>query len=100
VRGDHDYLLEFEIRDADGEIVNITNCTPRFKMQRYGESTLTLDKEGFIVNGTLGLCQVLIEDELLNKSGEFYAEVQITWTSGKVLTAPNINVKILKDLPW
>jgi len=99
VRSDQNYYLEFEIRDSDGEIVNIEGCSVRFKMQRYGENVLTLDKEGKIVNGSLGLCQVLIENELASLSGEFHAEVQITWLSGKVLTVPSINVKILKDLP-
>lgn len=99
VRGDKTYFLEFEVRDADGEIVDLSYCGIDFKMQKYGEATLTLDKSGSIVNGTLGICQILIAEELVNKAGEFYAELQITWPTGKILTAPNIYVKILKDLP-
>ena len=99
VRSDKNYYLEFEVRDSSGKIVNISSCTIRFKMQRYGSPSLIIDKEGKVTSGSLGLCQVYIEDELLNLSGEFFAEVQITWSSGKVLTAPSINVKILKDLP-
>ena len=101
VRGDQNYLLEFEVKDADGEIVDITGCSLGFKMQKYGESTLTLDKAGSIITGTLGLCQVLIEDELIDKSGEFYAELEIRWSglNPKILTCPDIYVKILKDLP-
>lgn len=99
VRGDKNYYLEFEVRDADGTVVDITGASVTFKMQKYGQSTLTLDKGGSIVNGTSGLCQVLIATELVSTYGEFLAELQITWPTNKVLTAPNIYVKILKDLP-
>lgn len=100
VRGDSNYYLEFEVRDGDGEIVDLSGSSVIFKMQKYGESTLTLSKAGNVVSGTLGLCQVYIETELQNKSGEFHAELQITWpASSKILTAPGINVKILQDLP-
>lgn len=99
VRGDRNYYLEFEVRDADGEIVDLSGCSIGFKMQRYNQSTLTIDKAGSVLNGTLGLCQVLIQEELVNKWGEYHAELEIRWPSGKILTAPDIYVKILKDLP-
>jgi len=99
VRGDKNYILEFEVRDADGEIVNLENCSIGFKMQKYGEATLTLDKEGTVIDAASGLCQILIEEELVNKSGEYFAELEIRWPTGKILSAPNIYVKILKDLP-
>jgi len=101
VRGDQNYFLEFEVKDADGEIVDITGCSIGFKLQKYGQCTLTLDKAGSVVDGTLGLCQVFIATELTNTMGEFYAELEIRWYGGdpKILTAPDIYVKILKDLP-
>lgn len=99
VRGDRNYYLEFEVRDAEGEIVDITGCSIGFKMQKYSSSSLTLNKTGEILNGTLGLCQVLIANELINESGDFYAELEIRWPTGKILTAPEIYIKILKDLP-
>ena len=99
VRGDVNYILEFEVRDADGDIVDITGCSIGFKMQKYGLSTLGLDKPGYVVTGASGICQVLIASELQNVNGEYHAELEIRWQSGKILTAPNIYVKILKDLP-
>ena len=100
VRGDKNFLLEFSVLEADGEIVDLTGASIDFRMQRYGESTLTLDKAGEVTNGTLGLCQVKIEQELVDLSGEFFAELQITWIAeGKVLTVPGISIKVLKDLP-
>jgi len=99
VEGDCNYFLEFEVRDADGEIVDLSGCSIGFKMQRYGDSTLTLDKAGQIADGPNGICQIMIETELTNKFGEFYAELEIRWPGGKILTAPNIYCKILRQLP-
>lgn len=100
VRGDRVYYLEFEVRDADGDLVDLTGCSIGFKMQKYGETSLTLNKSGQVIApGSLGVCQILIEDELTNVSGEFIAELEIRWPSGKILTAPDIYVKILSDLP-
>lgn len=99
VRGDQKYFLEFEIRDADSQIVDITGSSITLKLQKYGESTLTLSKVGSILDGPAGLCQVHIATELVNKWGEYSAELEIRWPTGKILTAPEIYVKILKDLP-
>jgi len=79
--------------------VDITNSSIGFKMQKYSQSTLTIDKAGSVYDGTLGLCQILIENELINTSGEFIAELEIRWTTGKILSAPDISVKVVKDLP-
>lgn len=100
IRNDKNYYLTLEVREADGSLVNLTGSTVLFKLQKYGSSTLLMEKEGSVVSpGSLGLCQVYIASELVSKDGEFIAELEITWPSGKVLTAPEINVKILKDLP-
>jgi len=68
-------------------------------MQKYDESTLTLSKAGSVVSGSLGICEVYIAEELVSRDGEYFAELEIRWTTGKVLTAPSISVKVLKDLP-
>lgn len=100
VKGDRTYYLEFEVRDADGDLVDLTGCSIGFKMQKYGESDLTLNKAGQVISpGSLGVCQILIENELVNESGEYIAELEIRWPTGKILTAPSIYVKILQDLP-
>lgn len=99
VRNDRNYYLDFDVKDSSGRVLDLTGSSIHFAMQRYGEKTLTLDKAGEVVNGTLGTCRVFIEDEL-NREGEYFAELQITWLSeGKVLTIPDIGIKVLRDLP-
>jgi hypothetical protein len=100
VRGDVNYSIVFTVLDAHGDIVDLTNSSIVFKVQQYGHDTLLFEKEGAIVNGTLGICEIPIGDEFKTVSGEFYAELQITWLlENKTLTVPDINIKVLRDLP-
>lgn len=99
VKGDANYILEFTVTDANGDNVDITGASVIFKMQKYNQSTLTLNKAGSVTNGTLGYCQILIGTELVNKSGRYRCELEIEWSYGMLLTAPEINCTILKDLP-
>lgn len=99
VRNDQNFYQEFDIADYLGETVDITGCSIGLKLQRYGSGNLVVNKQCEVLDGTLGLCRVFIEDEIKSLSGEFAAELEIRWPSGKILTAPDIFVKILKDLP-
>lgn len=106
VRRDKNYYLEFEVRDSEGELVDISDCKASeggsivFKVQKYSESTICFEKIGDVVNGTLGLCQILIEEEFNNFSGKYRSELELNFKSGKTLTVPNIIVEIIKDLPF
>lgn len=99
IRGDKNYIVEFEVRDAEGEIADLSEVTEiRFKMKEYGATSLLIDEPATVVPpGTQGLCQVLIKEQLKDFSGECYAELEFSW-GDKILTAPNIFVKVLKDL--
>lgn len=99
MRNDREYFIEFEVKDSDGDVVDITGSNIYFKLQKYGSSTLTMNKLCSIVNGTAGICRIYIYDELVDESGDFHAELEVQWSSGKKLTAPSISIQVLKDLP-
>jgi len=100
VRGDQNYYLEFEVKDSDGEIVDLTGSTITFSVQEYGQPSLLIDhKVGEVIDGTLGLCRVFIGTEFSNVEGEYCGELQINFPGDKILTAPNIFIKVIKDLP-
>ena len=98
VRNDRNFPFQVEILDAEGDIVDITNSSLTLKVQSYRNSEDNFSISGTIINGTLGLAQFFFTDELVNRSGEYRAEVEIEWTSGKILTVPELVFKILKDL--
>lgn len=99
IKGDSGYIIEFQVKDADGNIVDIEGCSVLFNIQKYGSSTLLFSLPGTVTNGTLGYCQFEVGTSLANASGAYSAEIQIEWGSGKILTVPNLSVKVLKDLP-
>jgi len=100
VRNDANFYLEFYIKDAEGNAVDLTNVsTITFKMQSYDGGSLVADINGEVTSATNGICRFLVGAQLANIDGDYVAEIQITYTSGKIITAPEISVKVIKDLP-
>jgi len=100
VRNDANYVLQFYIKDQDGNAVNLTDVSSlTLKIQKYGTSTLHASISGSVVNATEGICQFTVQDEFTAVTGDFKAEVEITYSSGKTITAPEIYIKVIPDLP-
>ena len=103
VRNDKNYYVQHTIKDASGDVIDITSYVPEWRFQKYGESTLLFYITGEIVTGSLGICKFKITDELQDRSGEFYSEVQLTKIDVSegtiVVTAPDVFVKVIEDLP-
>jgi len=99
VRNDTNFYIEFVVKDAEGNIVNLENSTVIFKMQSYSGGSLVANIAGEVPVGSDGICKFLITDELDNLIGEFQAEIQITYSGGRIITAPDISVRVIPDLP-
>jgi len=97
VRGDRNFYLEFTILDADGNVVNLTNATPKLKWKNYSDGSVN-SITGEVVNATEGTCRFLVQDEFVGVTGEFKAEIEITYSDGKIITAPNLCIKVIPDL--
>lgn len=68
-------------------------------MQSFKGGSLVANISGEITDETNGVCRFLITDELSDITGEYAAEIQITYTGGRIITAPDISVKVIADLP-
>ena len=69
------------------------------KIKKYGESSLFADIQGNVIgDGKDGKCEFPIGETFKDSVGEFKAEIEITYSSGKVLTAPEIAIKVIPDL--
>ena len=97
VRGDKNFYLQFTILDSDGNAVDLTNATPKLKWQKYTDGTV-YEITGEVVDATAGTCKFLVKDEFVGVTGEFKAEIEITYSDGKVITAPNLTIKVIPDL--
>jgi len=98
VRNDRNYWIQFHILDPDSNPIDLTDCTPKLKIESYSTSffkTIT----GEVVNAESGICRFKITDEFTDITGEFRAEIELEYANGQILTAPNITIKVLPDLP-
>jgi len=99
VRNDKNFILDFTIYDLDNEPVDLANVSSIiFKFESYEDGTVT-SISGEVIDEAGGEAQFFVEDEFVDISlGNYKAEIQITYVSGKVLTAPNIILKVIRDL--
>ncbi len=98
VRNDQNFYLEFQIRDSDGNIVNLDNVTSiKLKYRSYSGNSLTVI-DGEVTNPSAGECRFLIQNEFVGITGEFKGEIEITYSNGKVITAPYIVIKVIPDI--
>jgi len=98
VRNDKNFILEFTIYDLDGNVVDLTGITSiKLKCKQYGDS-IVKEINGTVTDPENGQCQFLVKDEFVGVTGEFKAEIEMTFSNGKVLTAPGITIKVIPDL--
>ena len=97
VRGDRNFYLEFTILDSDGNVLDLTNATPRLKWKNYEDGTV-YEIVGDLVEPKEGTCRFFVEDQFVGVTGEFKAEIEITYSDGRVITAPNLSIKVIPDL--
>jgi len=100
VRNDQNFTLRFYIKDADGDVVDLSDISEiKLKIQKYGESGLFAEIPGTVVDAANGIAQFQIGTQFVDQEGEFIAEIEMTFSSGQVLTAPDIYIKVIPDLP-
>lgn len=99
VRGDRKFVLEFVIYDADNNRVDLTGTSAiQLKFKNYEDGTVTTIPGLVTGDPKEGVVQFQVEDEFVDIIGEFKAEIEITYASGKIITAPNILIKVIPDI--
>ncbi len=99
IKGDKLFDLEFTVKDADGNAVDLTNATVKFKMRKYGATTLKVNGTCTITDATNGKCKYTVQDGDLDTVGTYQAELEITYSDGKIITATLEDIKVISDLP-
>ena len=101
VRNDQNFALNFTIKDASLTVVDLTGVsTIKLKIQKYETSTLFATITGTpVLPYTSGLCTFIVGAQFVNQVGDYMAEIEITYLSGEVITAPNIKIHVIEDLP-
>lgn len=100
VRNDKNFYLKFLVTYADGSVLDLSNVSSvKLKIARYGASDLFATIDGGVTDPSRGTCQFLVGEQFVGVTGEFKAEIEITFNNGTVLTAPGITIKVIPDLP-
>ena len=98
--GDKLYSIDFTLKDANDTAIDLTSGTPiTFRAQKEGVTGTSV--EGLMVVGTAisGECFYIVQDGEFNESGRYQAEVEITFTGGKILTLGDIVIIVKRQLP-
>ena len=99
VRGDKNFILDFTIYDADDEIVDLTGVSEiNLKFKSYEDGTVTSIPGSAVGDPQNGEAQFPVGEQFVGVLGEYKAEIEITYISGKVITAPNISIKVIADV--
>lgn len=99
IRNDTGFDIEFEVDDADGTDVNLTDSTVKLKMWKPSETTCKINGTCTLTTPLEGKCKYTIVSDDLDTSGDYDAELEITYTSGKIITASGMTINIKEDAP-
>jgi hypothetical protein len=98
VKGDKNFPLVFYIKDEEGKPVPLFDVSSvLLKFKKYGDDTV-YSLVGTVENASEGRVRFDTGTTFVNLSGEYKAEIEIVYTDGKQLTAPDIVIKIISDV--
>ena len=98
-KSDKLYDLNFTLKDANDAAIDITGCTILFKAQKSGAAANKFSGTGAIVSGPAGTCKYTVQATDFDEAGDYYAEVEVTFVGGKILTFGDILVRVKPELP-
>ena len=99
-RNDTKFDQELAMKDKRGKPVDFTGYSEvRFKMALPGASSNKISDTCTVTDAINGEFYYSIKDGDLDTAGVYEAEVQVTYSSGKVISTKKITINVLEDLP-
>lgn len=89
------------LKGSDGSAINLNNATVGFKMGPITGGALTVEAAADIFDAGEGVIEYLWTTDDTSTSGSYRAEIEVTYSDGKVETFPNsgfIRVEITPDI--
>lgn len=97
-QNDTEQLIQFEIKNFDDTVVDLTADTVKFKMKSVASSTNKVDSLCTITDAVNGKCEYQTISADLDEGGDFDAELEVTQGT-KVTTVRLGRFEINADLP-
>lgn len=93
------YDINFTLKDANGVVVDITGASLILRAQKQGATAQKFAGTMSIVLAVAGTCKYNVAANDFDEVGDYYAEVQVTFGGGKVITFGDIVVRCKPELP-
>jgi len=100
VAGDYGYDIPFVLEDYNGDIVNLTGYSGvKIKIaETLTAASCNLIGTCSVISTTAGSIAYTVGDGDFSTAGTYPAEIEVTFTAGKILTFRNLEVKIYDQL--
>ena len=98
-QNDRLYDIDFTLKDANDVVVDLTGSTLIFRAQKQGASVQKFAGNMTIVDAVSGTCKYTVADGDFDEAGDYYAEIQVTFGGGKIITFGDIVVHVKPELP-
>jgi len=99
IQNDKLYDLNFTLQDSNGTAIDLTGSTIKLKVQQIGSTALKFEGMMTIVEAGEGKCKYQVQEGDFDTVGRHYAEIEVTFTTGQILTFPDIVIIVEPELP-
>lgn len=101
VKSDKLYDINLTLQDANGNAFDLTgNSGILLKVQKQGATALKFSGTMSVVGAaTDGKVKYTVAATDFDDAGQYYAEIEVTFTGGKVVTFPDIVIEVKPELP-
>ncbi len=101
VKNDTAYDINFTLQNADGTAFDLTGQTGMlFKVQKQGAAAVKFSGFCTLVGAaTAGTLKYTVASGNFDDVGTYYAEIEVTFSGGKVVTFPDIVINVKGELP-
>ena len=89
--------IEFIIKDSDNDRFNLTDMVATIQIQKYGESTLSVNTGCNITDATNGELRYLYDGAL--PVGDYKGEIELTTDGGLKYITPSFDIEVVSGLP-
>ena len=96
-QNDKGYKLNFTVKDADGEVVNLTDKTISFQVAEKVTFTEKFAGACEIVGAALGTCSYTVAATDFDTVNNYYGTLQMT-DSADIQTTRRIEIEVVKEL--
>lgn len=99
IQNDTGYDINFTLKDANDAAVDLTSGNLLLKAQKQGDAIIKFSGSMTIVVAASGTCKYTVAPTDFDEAGDYYAEIQVTYAGGKVVTFGDITIRVKPEIP-